>query len=145
MYRNIDPNQAQQMLSQDDRCRYLDVRTVEEFNAGYPAGAWNIPLLHADPTTGQRVLNGQFLQTVMAHFPPDAPLVIGCQSGGRSAKAAQMLVEAGYQRVYNMAGGYGGARDQFGRLVQAGWRELGLPVETAAPAERTYEVLKESV
>ena len=40
-----------------------------------------------------------------------------------------MLAAAGWGDVANVSGGFGGARDQAGRLVVPGWRDEGLPVE----------------
>ena len=49
-----------------------------------------------------------------------------------------MLAELGYTDVVDMRGGFHGERDALGRVACAGWAESGLPVETAAPPERTY-------
>jgi len=74
------------------------------------------------------VLNPDFVSVVAKNFPKDKKLVLGCQAGGRSARAAGLLAEAGYQDLSNMLGGFGGMRDQTGRLIAAGWEESGLPV-----------------
>jgi hypothetical protein len=34
----------------------------------------------------------------------------------------------GYTDLSNVRGGFGGARDQSGRVTVTGWREAGLPV-----------------
>jgi rhodanese-related sulfurtransferase len=117
---------------------YLDVRSMPEFEQGHPEGAFNVPLMHADPETRQMRPNAEFLAVVRANFPPATPIVIGCQMGGRSAKAAEILANAGYHDVTNVLGGYGGA-PQFG---QVGWVQAGLPVETSAAAGREYNALR---
>ena len=43
-----------------------------------------------------------------AAIPKDRDVLVHCKMGGRSAKAAQALAEAGYGAVYNMAGGITG-------------------------------------
>ncbi|MCP4871478.1 MAG: molybdopterin-synthase adenylyltransferase MoeB [Proteobacteria bacterium] len=43
-----------------------------------------------------------------AGVPKDRDVLVHCKMGGRSAKAAQALAEAGYGSVYNMAGGITG-------------------------------------
>lgn len=136
--KHITVQQAHQ--EQGKGAKYLDVRSVPEFAQGHPEGAFNIPLMHADPETRQMQPNGDFLAVVRASFPPDTPIVIGCQMGGRSAKAAEILSNAGYHNVTNVLGGYGGA-PQFGH---AGWVQAGLPVETQADAEREYEALRKN-
>ncbi len=41
----------------------------------------------------------------LAEIPRDQAILVHCKLGGRSAKAAQVLGRAGYQGVFNMAGG----------------------------------------
>ena len=118
--------------------KYLDVRSIPEFEQGHPEGAFNVPLMHADPQTRQMRPNPEFLDVVRANFPTDTQLIIGCQMGGRSAKAAEMLATAGYRDVANVLGGYGGA-PQFGHT---GWVQAGLPVATTAAADRDYTTLR---
>ena len=90
--------------------------------------------------------NPDFLTVMQANHGPDAPLLIGCQMGGRSARAAQVLAAAGYTDVRNVMGGFGGARDRAtGQVVHAGWAGAGLPVETDAPSEACYEALRSKV
>jgi rhodanese-related sulfurtransferase len=105
--------------------RYVDVRTEEEFAMGHPDGAVNVPVVYA----GMRP-NPEFLAVVEASYPKDAKLVLGCKSGGRSARAAGLLIGAGYTDVVNMDGGFHGRYDQMGSLVQAGWSQEGLPTST---------------
>jgi len=117
---------------------YVDVRSTAEYAQGHPAGAVNVPLLDRDPH-GQMAPNPDFVRVMQANFPPDAKLLIGCQVGGRSARAAQMLEAFGFKDVTNVQGGFGGARDPMtGRAMAPGWAESGLPVETASPAGLSY-------
>ena len=133
-------NEAHQL--QQDGSTYVDVRSTREFNAGHPEGAVNVPLLEPDES-GQMVQNPDFLHVMKASFPADSKLLIGCQAGMRSMKAAQMLETFGFTDVTNVRGGFGGARDQSGAVVEPGWTTAGLPVEMDAPADRQYETLLE--
>lgn len=133
--KHITVQQAHQQ--QGAGAKYLDVRSVPEFEHGHPEGAFNIPLMHADPETRQMRPNPDFVDVVRATFSADTPLVIGCQMGGRSAKACEILSTAGFEDVANVLGGFGGA-PQFG---QQGWAQAGLPVETSADATRAYDTL----
>ncbi|MBM4260198.1 MAG: rhodanese-like domain-containing protein [Deltaproteobacteria bacterium] len=126
-FKDITPHQAHDLLKADTTAIYIDVRTPREFDNGHPAGAVNIPVAFPDPARGM-VLNPDFVSVVAKNFPKDKKLVLGCQAGGRSARAAGLLAEAGYQDLSNMLGGFGGMRDQTGRLIAAGWEESGLPV-----------------
>jgi rhodanese-related sulfurtransferase len=116
---------------------YIDVRSVPEFQQGHPEGAFNVPLLHADPITRQMRPNPAFLDVVRANFALDATLMIGCQVGGRSQQAAEILASAGYHDVANVLGGFGGAP----HLGHIGWVHAGLPVEQKADAAREYDAL----
>jgi rhodanese-related sulfurtransferase len=134
------PEEAHQLLSRG--YRYIDVRTEAEFAAGHPAGAVNIPVIVPDSATGQMTVNPEFLPVAEAHFATDAQLIVGCQMGGRSQRAAEILAAAGYSDVINMQGGFGGARDHAGRTVVPGWKECGLPVATGCGPEDSYEALR---
>ncbi len=139
--RSVSPRQAADLLAASGGHVYLDVRSREEFSRGHPGTAYNIPLLHRDPATGGLVANPDFLRVVQANFPPETPLLLGCLSGARSMTAAQMLEKAGYRDLANVQGGYGGARNLFGKVVQQGWAAQGLPVECEEPPERSYKSL----
>jgi rhodanese-related sulfurtransferase len=115
---------------------YVDVRSTREFARGHPSGARNVPLLEPDEQTGQMMPNPDFMRVMRANFTPETKLLIGCQMGGRSMRAAQMLDAFGFADVANVRGGYGGAHDPTGRIIDAGWAESGLPVDDA-PAEGT--------
>ena len=115
---------------------YIDVRSTAEFGMGHPAGAVNVPLLEPDPDTGQVAPNPDFIRVIQANFAPDTTLLIGCQMGSRSLRAAQMLVAAGFSDVTNVLGGFGGARG-----ADRGWAESGLPVDADHPDGRAYKDL----
>lgn len=117
---------------------YLDVRSIPEFAQGHPAGAFNVPLLHADPRTGQMRPNPEFLAVVKANFAPETSMVVGCKMGGRSQQACEILASAGFEDVTNVLGGWSGAP----QMGQAGWVQAGLPVETTADQAREYEALQ---
>ena len=87
---------------------YIDVRSIPEYEAGHPAGAHNVPLLHADAQTGQKTPNPEFLAVMEGSYRREAKLLIGCQVWGRSTHAAQLLTSRGYQQVANVRGGFGG-------------------------------------
>lgn len=140
--RDVDVKTAFELQS-GEGYTYVDVRSIPEYENGHAQGAHNVPLLHRDPATGQMLPNPEFLAVMQANYPPDTRLLIGCQMGGRSARAAQVLAAAGYEDVANVQGGYGGARDpRSGQVLAAGWVEAGLPVEQSAPAGGAYEDLR---
>jgi rhodanese-related sulfurtransferase len=126
---------------QESGSTYVDVRSQAEFERGHPAGAVNVPLLDHDPETGQMMPNPDFVRVMQANFAPDTPLLLGCQVGGRSMRAAQMLEAFGFSDVTNVKGGFAGLRDPMGRTVDPGWLESGLPTEEGIPDDRGYDAL----
>lgn len=137
MVKRVTPPEAAELLTTG--WTYLDVRSIPEFEGGHPTGAANVPLLHFEG--GRMSPNPDFQKVVSANFPPDTKLVVGCKAGGRSLQAAALLEAAGYTSVVDMRGGYHGEHDGMGRVTCAGWLESKLPVENAAPPEKTYAAL----
>ncbi len=140
--KNIDPEQAKTILDGDSSAIYIDVRTEQEFMNGHVPSSLNIPVVWPDPATRQMKPNPDFVKIVSAHVPKDKRIIVGCQMGGRSKLAADMLVQEGFQDVSNMQGGFGGARDPMGRIVVPGWSQLGFPIETDVPEAHSYASLK---
>lgn len=89
-YVNLDPEGLQELLRGTPVL--IDVRTDREVERGLIPGALHIPL-HMLPARMQEI--GQ-----------DAPIVIYCQSGVRSAQASHFLADNGWGPVYNLAGGF---------------------------------------
>jgi rhodanese-related sulfurtransferase len=138
--KQLDPPEAHQPLETNAEAVYLDVRTEEEFEAGHPTGAINIPVMFMIP--GRPQPNPDFLTVVEKTLPKGKKLVVGCLSGGRSQRACEMLEEAGYTDLTNVRGGFGGARDASGAIAVKGWRDAGLPV-TQGLGEGGYPALRE--
>ena len=138
--KEISPQQAYDLMQSDSEVVYLDVRSVPEFEAGHPQGAINIPLLHFTPGAGMSP-NEDFTVVVEASLPRKSKIVVGCKSGGRSANACQIMSQLGYTDVTNVRGGFVGAADMTGRLVEPGWSMLNLPVSTQPTEGADYGAL----
>jgi rhodanese-related sulfurtransferase len=133
-------------LQNDDDYTYVDVRSVSEYENGHPAGAHNVPLLHFDSQCGQMQSNPEFLAVMQANYPSDAKLLIGCQAGGRSSRAVQVLSSAGFEDTVNVKGGFGGYRDPVtGQVIDDGWSESDLPVEAGSPEDVSFDALRQKV
>lgn len=125
----ISPSEAQEKMEREGYV-YVDVRTEEEFRAGHPAGAVNVPFMLASDD-GMRP-NPDFLSAMRERFGREARLILGCRSGVRSLRAAQALAADGFDHVTDQRAGWDGRRDPFGQLVEAGWSKAGLPVSATA-------------
>ncbi|HSO75230.1 MAG TPA: rhodanese-like domain-containing protein [Blastocatellia bacterium] len=138
--KEVGAQEAQELMQSDPELIYLDVRSVPEFEAGHAAGAINIPLLHFSPGAGMSP-NPDFPAVVEATLAKDAKFVVGCKSGGRSARACELMSQMGFTNVANIRGGFGGMTDNAGRLVEPGWSTLGLPTCEACDDATRYESL----
>lgn len=70
----------------------VDVRTPAEYAAGHVAGAVNIDVEASD-----------FAERV-AELDPEAPYLLYCRSGRRSAIAAEIMAEAGFTDIIDAGG-----------------------------------------
>ena len=131
--KRISPEEARDLIDRDGYT-YLDVRSIPEFDAGHPQGAYNVPLNHMGPSGMSP--NPEFMSVVQKAFPSDAKLVLGCKGGGRSLRAAEMLQAAGYTAVVDQRAGFEG------NPSEPGWRPRGLPTATKPEAGRDYEALR---
>ncbi len=75
----------------DSSTQVLDVREPAEVAEGTLPGAVNVPL-------------GQ-LPSRVAELDPKRRVAVLCRSGGRSAHAAELLVDVGFTDVVNLDGG----------------------------------------
>lgn len=91
---NTVPAQEAEALVAAEETVLLDVRTQEEFDQGHLNGAVCLPV--------DTLLDGD-----LSVLLPDkkAPVVVYCRTGSRSAQAAQVLSELGYENVTDLAGG----------------------------------------
>ncbi|HHE07372.1 MAG TPA: sulfurtransferase [Chlorobaculum parvum] len=66
------------------------------------------------------------------------PVVVMCRSGSRSAKAANLLTEAGYTDVYSVYDGFEGDKDKQGHRTVNGWKNADLPWSYKLTKEKAY-------
>lgn len=92
-------------LSDMESVQLVDVRTVEEFTSGHIKGAQNIVYL-SDTWSSE-----------IEKLDKEDPVYVYCAKGGRSAKCAQLLADAGFKKIYDLEGGV------------SQWKEAGKPLE----------------
>jgi rhodanese-related sulfurtransferase len=140
-HQTADPAAVHALLA-DPETVYVDVRTEEEFAQGHVPGSYNIPILFSTAFGMQP--NPKFIDAVTRHFPAKAKqIVFGCKSGGRSERACELIAEQGYSKLVNMAGGFHGAFDMSGNVVEQGWAACGFDTQKKAEAGRTWKELKD--
>lgn len=103
--KNITPEECDALLKQQD-VQLVDVRTEQEYGNGHLKEAILINIQGQDFTT-----------KATQQLDKQKPVIIYCRSGRRSMQAAQILVNEGFETVYNMKGGI------------LAWQAEGLPTE----------------
>lgn len=94
----IGPAELAAWRERGDALELLDVREPGEWALGHLHGARHIPLAS--------------LGAALDALPRDRTIVVYCKVGGRSARAARQLLDAGFPRVWNLAGGILRWRDE---------------------------------
>jgi molybdopterin/thiamine biosynthesis adenylyltransferase/rhodanese-related sulfurtransferase len=95
----IDTNEAQRRIA-DGGVVVLDVREPDEFEQGALPGVLHIPRGHLEAQIEGRITD------------KDAPVIVYCAGGVRSAFATKTLGEMGYANVVSMDGGFGKWKDE---------------------------------
>ena len=132
---SISPNEAFQMLKEHSNAILIDVRSSMEFLfVGHPKGAVHIawidePDWDINPNfcteIRQLVLGG-----VCGEEATHPAIILICRSGKRSLEAGRLLLENGFDHVYNINEGFEGEIDEnHQRSTLGGWRFRGLPWE----------------
>lgn len=131
--RELDPRAAHEEMKSNPAAIYVDVRSPGEYDQGHPEGAWNLPVMLAG-MLGMKP-NAEFLAVAEKVLPKDAHLIVGCKSGQRSAMACQILAQAGWTNLANVAGGFHGG-------AVPGWAQQGLPASTTPTPGKSWNDLK---
>ena len=126
----ITPEEAEARLRSRAGYIYIDVRTAQEFAQGHVRGAVNVPLLIDSSDGAGLQANPDFLLDVKDEVTRDDNVIVGCQRGSLSLRAAQILEQDGFRHVVDMRGGYDGEMASSGRITFPGWARLGLPTTT---------------
>ena len=88
----LDPQSAQSFIDENNPV-VIDVRTQEEFDAGYIAGATLIDISSPGFTDAISALDRS------------ATYLVYCRSGNRSATATSTMIDLGFTKVYELDGG----------------------------------------
>jgi hydroxyacylglutathione hydrolase len=100
--RDLAPEQAPDWLQQTG-AMVLDVREPAEYAAGHVPGAVSLPQAE--------------LALHLSEVPRDRDVLVVCEGGTRSVRAARFLHQVGFSRVTNLSGG------------TSAWRQAGYPTE----------------
>ena len=98
-YETVSPAKAKE--AQDAGAMLIDVRESSEYRSGHAPGARHISV--------------QVIERRLGEIPKERQIIVVCQSGMRSQRAAEILSSNGFQ-VLNVSGG------------MIGWQRAGLKV-----------------
>jgi rhodanese-related sulfurtransferase len=103
--REITVAETRERMQSNDGVRLIDVREDNEWKAAHAAGAEHL---------GKGIIERDVEEKV-----PDksTEVILYCGGGFRSALAADVLQQMGYDNVYSMAGGW------------KAWKDSGAPIE----------------
>ena len=92
-FQDINSDELELMIKKEDLV-LLDVRTPTEYINGHLISAVNINYY------------GENFDDEIDKLDKLKPIVVYCKSGGRSSKSALKLVEKGFEKIYNLKGGF---------------------------------------
>jgi rhodanese-related sulfurtransferase len=89
----LNVNDFEKLIKTDKMVQLVDVRTPQEVAQGHLPNAVNINIADAD------------FQAKMSKLDKSKPIAVYCGVGGRSGRAAKMLTDMGFKKIYDMQGG----------------------------------------
>ena len=96
-YSVLPQDAFKERLATSDDYLLLDVRTPEEYGEGHIEGALNV-----------NILDSEAFEAGVSQLDSDKTLMIYCRSGNRSRKAAEKLQALGFEKIYDLEGGFKG-------------------------------------
>jgi len=132
---------------------FIDIRTRAEVAfVGIAAEAdRNIPYMVMDDFWAFDEAKGTYSMAVNSEFAPliddlvserglskDAPIILICRSGSRSARASDLLAQLGYTSVISVVDGFEGDKAADGVRNVNGWKNSGLEWSYKIRSEQAY-------
>ena len=101
----VSPDQFEELMKANSSKIILDVRTPDEVKRGVIEGAMSIDFYSSS------------FKDQLKELDKDQPYFVYCAGGVRSNKAAQIMAEMGFKKVYDLQGGMGA------------WQSAGKPID----------------
>jgi len=151
----LSPKQAQQFVrAQKGKVLFVDVRTRAEaqfLGMATPVDALVPYVEFQDFMTDWDETRNFYRLEPFSDFVPEVgrrlqqkglsksdPVVLICRSGERSSRAANLLADSGYTRVYTVVYGFEGELSDAGRRNLNGWKNAGLPWSYELDRQKMY-------
>ncbi len=150
----VDSRHAKQIKEfYQDSVLFLDIRTKAEIAYvgstsmvdGFVSYMEHEPFMPWSDTQKRFAMepNADFVKGV-AHFlekkglSKDAPIILLCRSGDRSAKAADLLLASGYPNAYSVVDGFEGDLSPEGMRTVNGWKNKSLKWSYKVDKDKLY-------
>ena len=91
---NINPDQAEKVLTKQTNIIILDVRTPKEFSAGHLAGATNLDFYAPN------------FEEKLSALDKDKSYLVHCAAGGRSATVRDKMRGLNFKSIFHLDGGF---------------------------------------
>ena len=153
----LTATQAYDMTKNNKKALFVDVRTRSEINfLGMPTLVdANVPYMRMNEwyawnekkQSFKLDVNSDFEKNIAARLKAKSlsksdPIILMCRSGSRSAKAANLLADMGYKKVYTVVDGYEGDKVKVGEFkgmrMKNGWKQAKLPWTYKLAKEKMY-------
>jgi len=92
--KKIDKAGLKEVIKQEN-VQLIDVRTMEEYEAHHIGEAVNFYIIYRKTFVDQ-----------IKDLDKEKPVYVYCKIGGRSKRAAKLLKEKGFLKIYDYSGGY---------------------------------------
>lgn len=103
--KDLTVDETEKLLKKNKTIIVLDVRTAKEYSAGHISGAKNIDFYDAN------------FQKMLEELDKDQTYLVHCASGGRSARARDLMKKMQFRSIYHLKDGF------------KAWEKEGKPVE----------------
>jgi len=90
----INPSKANELLNDNSAIQLVDVRTEEEYSKGHINNSTLVNYRSAD------------FESKIQKLDKEKPVIVYCARGGRSSKAAAWMKKLGFEKIYDVNGGY---------------------------------------
>ncbi len=91
-HKDVDINEAISIIDDTKNLVLIDTREQKERKAGHIANDVNIPMSQ--------------LKSKINTFDKDKNILLYCRNGSRSSYACKLFTKAGFEKVYNLKGGF---------------------------------------
>ena len=91
--KELNLQEAENLINNDDNLTVIDVRTPQEYATGHLPQSINLDL------------RSQTFNEELGKLDKNKAYLVYCQSGNRSQKALDTMKELGFKEVYNLSGG----------------------------------------